>query len=68
MRLIDIGAMGLDVIRVAVCQELQANLCAFRRLVPQDLIVVLTGLKRPSDLRWAKHNGFNYGQGAVFGR
>ena len=67
LELIDVAAMGLDVIRVAVCPDLRANLSAFRRVAPQGVIVVLTGLKRPSELRWAKNHGFTYGQGAVFG-
>ncbi len=67
LELIDVAAMGLDVIRVAFSPDLQANLSAFRRLAPQGVIVVLTGLQRPSELRWAKNQGFTYGQGAVFG-
>ena len=67
LELIDVAKMGLAVIRVAVCPDLQANLSAFRRLVPDGVIVVLTALKRPSELRWAKNHGFTYGQGEVFG-
>ena len=62
----DVVAAGFDVVKVALCPELQASPSSLRSLIPPTIPTVLTGLNRPSELRWARQHGFSYGQGHAF--
>ncbi len=66
LRFFDVAAAGLDYVQLPLAQELRDDPDAGRCLASSDVSVVLTGLDRPSDLRWATERGFRLGRGRVF--
>ena len=66
IRVFDPSAAGLDVVKVKVCPEIQASPSSLISLIPPSMPIVITGLNRPSELRWARQHGFDLGQGYVF--
>ena len=65
LRFFDPLAAGLDGLKAELCPELQASPSCLRALVSPSTPIVLTGLNRPSELRWARQHGFMLGQGHV---
>ena len=66
LRFFDVAAAGLDYVQIKLTPELRDECFSIERLAEAGVSLVLTGLDRPSDLRWAAERGFRLGRGRVF--
>ena len=66
--LLDAAAAGIDLLHVPLTPALPRAGAEWRQLAAPGAGLVLTGIDRPSDLRWAVANGFRLGRGALFSR
>jgi hypothetical protein len=65
---IDVAAIGVDSVHLALRPDIQADPAAVRRLVPAPTDLVITSLDRPSEIDWAHRHGFRLGAGQAFTR
>ena len=63
--LLDVAAAGIDLLHIPLTPALREADPAWRRLVAPGSSLVLTGISRPSELRWAIAHGFHLGSGAL---
>jgi hypothetical protein len=68
LKFLDVGAMGLDGVQVALRPDILAAPEALRRLVPAPVELVVMSINRPSDIGWAHQHGFRLAAGEAFSR
>lgn len=63
LKFFDVANAGFQFVKVALTPEFQAKHKALTNYLPPEIPVIVTGLNRPSDLRWAVQSGFRLGRG-----
>lgn len=66
LRLFDLKALGVDYVQLKLSSELLAQAGAVRDHLPQGVEMVVSGLDRSADVRWAQLQGVGLGLGRAF--